>query len=114
MRRFIKRISPDTGVGAEDPELVWHQTLRSIGRIEQLEAKEDDLRKKFRQIQQILKYSGSSQWATTESQFPTPHLSWQEVAEAPDVFFEFDEDVGSWEPAQLVKQPVGPAIDRIV
>lgn len=89
------------------------QTIRSIGRIDQLEAGHADVRKKLRQIYQILNYLKASQLASTKSAFPTPHLSWHEAPEDVDILFDFEEDLSLWERAQLAIKPIGPAIDQI-
>ncbi|MCK4782678.1 MAG: hypothetical protein KAV87_02925 [Desulfobacteraceae bacterium] len=119
MKRFTKGTLPDTDVGPEKTGLdVWEkpvpkeslQTIRNVGRIEQLEAKQTDLE----QWLKILAYSQSSQWITPRASSRVQSLSWRELANMPDIVFELDEDVSPWERAQLAIQPIGPAIDQIL
>lgn len=118
MKRFTKGTLPDTDVGPEKTGLdVWEklvpkespQTIRNVGRIEQLEAKQAYLE----QWLKILAYSQSSQWITPRASSRVHSLSWRELANMPDIVFEFDEDVSLWERAQLAIKPIGPAIDHI-
>ncbi len=111
MKRFTKGTLPDTDVGPEKTGLdVWEkpvskespQTIRNVGRIEQLEAKQADLE----QWLKILAYSQSSQWITPRASSRVQSLSWRELANMPDIVFELDEDRSLWERAQLATQPI--------
>lgn len=109
MKPFIKGPLHDMDVDEETLDLdSWQkpipresfQTIRNIGRIDQLEAGQTDLREAVKQIQTFIQ-SSSSPWATTKSWFAAAHLSGQEV------------DISLWEQAQLAMQPIGSSIGQI-
>lgn len=110
MKRFTNGKLLDKDVAAENLEVDgWGkaitkespQTIRNVGRIEQLEAKQSDLE------QWLLKIlSQSSQWITLRTSSRVQSLSWRELANIPDIVFELDEDGSLWERAQLATQPI--------
>lgn len=118
MKRFTKRALFDRVVGPEKLDVdVWEkpvpkessQTIRNVGRIEQLEAKLADLE----QWLEIVAHLQSSQWMTSRPSSRVQALSWRESPGAVDILFEFDENLTLWEQAQPAIQPIGRAIEQI-
>ncbi len=120
MKRFTKGKLPDTDVGPENPNLdgwqkpipkEFQQTLRNIGRIEQLETGQADIKKALYQILICLK---SSSWASPRSALTTDFPSWQNLPDTVHSISEFVKGMSLLERAQLAIQPIGPAIDQIL
>jgi len=119
MKRFTKGTLPDTDVGPEKTGLyVWEkpvpkespQTIRNVGRIEQLEAKHADLE----QWLKILAYSQSSRWITPRASSRVESFSWRELANMPDAVCEVYKGVRLWlERDEFAIHPIGRAVAQI-
>ncbi len=118
MRRTPKGVLRHTDVDAEEPVLsAWtnaalresRQTIRNVGRIDQLEAGQTDIKKV---LIQILNSIGSSR-STTRLPFSTFTSSWQTVVDTGDTLFEFDDEVNVWERARLALEPIGSVSEEL-
>lgn len=117
MKRYINGELLNIDVSQEPTDLIgWEkpipkespQTIRNIGRIDQLEAEQADLKK---HLIQVLEYLGPSQWPIPRSQLAATHPSWEQRAHA--LPSEFDEDLRLWEQAIVSVQPIASAIQQI-
>lgn len=122
MRNSIKDTLIDKEVLPEQTDLAaWEkhaqkespQTIRNVGRIEQLEAKQVDLERLYKIL--ISQHSKSSKWANKKLQLPTVHLPWQDVVDVDTVYtlFDLEKSISIWEQAQFAIQPIGPHTDQI-
>lgn len=102
MKTSSPRILRGMDAGSETPaQEVWEkyvghefgQILRNTGRIEQLEARQDDVKKK---VEYILTYLQSSPWTSPKTPFSTAYLSWRGIRDTPDTIFELEEDLSLW------------------
>jgi len=101
MRRFTKDRLIDPNVVPENPDLdVWPelahkeflQTVRNTGRIEQLEAKHENLEGLFREILTILQ----TERMDPKTSWRALPISWRVTANMPDVSSELEETSDPW------------------
>ena len=118
MKKSSGDILLHTDVDAEKPDIsVWadaalresHLTIRNLGRIDQLEAGQTDLKKAFIQLLNYLRSSRS----TTRLPLSTYRSSWQTDVETADEYFEFDNELNVWERAQLALEPIGSVSEEL-
>lgn len=118
MKKSSGDILLHTDVDAEKQDLsVWAdaalrespQAIRNLGRIDQLEAGQTDIKKA---LTVILNAIGSSP-STTRLSSSRFSLSWQMVAETSDELFEFDDEVNVWERARLALEPIGSVSEEL-
>lgn len=126
MKRFTKGTLPDTDVEPEWKELdVWEkpvlkespQTIRNVGRIEQLEAGQTENREKIEQILSFLAEIGAQK---TKKQVSSTFISWllsKNITyriswRTSDI--DFEEDLSLWERAQIDRQHKVRVIEQIL
>lgn len=125
MRNSIKDTLIDKDALPEQTDVaVWEkpvqkespQTIRNVGRIDQLEAGHADLKKDVNQVYKIILASlQSSKWANKKLQLPTVHLPWHDVVDVDTVYtlFDLEKSRSIWEQAQLAIQTIGPHTEQI-
>lgn len=89
------------------------QTIRNVGRIEQLEAKWADLEQLYQNL--ISHISTSSKWENKKLQLTTEYLPWKDVVDTATLYkvFDIEKSKSIWAQALFATKPIGANIDQI-
>ena len=118
MRKSSRDILPYTDVDAEKLDITaWtdaapresRQTIRNVGRIEQLEAGQADFKRVVTQILNTIKSSRSTTRLPSFSFSP----SWQSLAETADELFELDYEGNIWGRVPFAVEPSGSVSEEL-